>query len=143
MIVSYHFCIYNTELYYIVKFNLPVGVKIEIGGISMDKYQSGLLAVSLANLLIFIIYTLVNENKSSRWFKWYNQMDREEQKKYNPIIAVHRLKRVLLLIILVGSSGFLISLYIPLISILAFALIFVILLVSIGYLGPKGCKIEK
>jgi len=109
----------------------------------MEKYQSGLLAISLANLLIFIIYTLVNENKSSRWFKWYNQMDREEQKKYNPIIAVHKLKRVLFLIILIGISGFLISLYIPLISILAFALIFIILLVSIVYLGPKGCKIEK
>ncbi|WP_242951526.1 hypothetical protein [Clostridium botulinum] len=49
----------------------------------MDKFQSGLLAISSATLLIFIIYTLVNEKKSSKWFKWYNQMDSEEQKKYN------------------------------------------------------------
>ncbi len=61
----------------------------------MDKFQSGLLAISSATLLIFIIYTLVNEKKSSKWFKWYNQMDSEEQKKYNPIIAVHKLKRAL------------------------------------------------
>ncbi|MCC3870297.1 hypothetical protein [Terrisporobacter mayombei] len=109
----------------------------------MDKFQSGLLAISLANLLIFIIYILVNENKSSKWFKWYNQMDSEEQKKYNPIIAVHKLKRVLFLIVLVGISGLLISFYIPLISIVALALIFIILLVSIGHLGSRGCKIEK
>lgn len=109
----------------------------------MDKFQSGLLAISSANLLIFIIYTLVNENKSSKWFKWYNQMDSEEQKKYNPIIAVNKLKRVFFLIVLVGISGFLISFYIPAISIVSFALIFIIFLVSIGYLGPRGCKIKK
>ena len=109
----------------------------------MDKFQSGLLAISSATLLIFIIYTLVNEKESSKWFKWYNQMDSEEQKKYNPIIAVHKLKRVLFLIVLVGISGFLISFYIPSISIVAFVLIFIIFLVSIGYLGPRGCKIEK
>ncbi|CAM2793712.1 hypothetical protein HAHI6034_00315 [Hathewaya histolytica] len=109
----------------------------------MDKFQSGLLTISSVNLLIFIIYTLVNENKSSKWFKWYNQMDSEEQKKYNPIIAVHKLKRVLFLIVLVGISGFLISFYISSISIVTFALILIILLVSIRYLGPRGCKIEK
>ncbi|MEA4825452.1 MAG: hypothetical protein VB130_02280 [Clostridium sp.] len=109
----------------------------------MDKFQSGLLTISSAILLIFIIYTLVNENKSSKWFKWYNQMDSEEQKKYNPIIAVHKLKRVLFLIVLVGISGFLISFYISSISIVTFALILIMLLVSIRYLGPRGCKIEK
>lgn len=109
----------------------------------MDKFQSGLLTISSVNLLIFIIYTLANENKSSKWFKWYNQMDSEEQKKYNPIIAVHKLKRVLFLIVLVGISGFLISFYISSISIVTFALILIILLVSIRYLGPRGCKIEK
>ncbi|MCS4482171.1 hypothetical protein JQ038_05240 [Clostridium botulinum] len=50
----------------------------------MDKFQSGLLAISSATLLIFIIYTLVNEKKSSKWFKWYNQMDSEEQKNIIP-----------------------------------------------------------
>lgn len=109
----------------------------------MDKFQIGLLTISSATLLIFIIYTLVNEEKSSKWFKWYNQMDSEEQKKYNPIIAVHKLKRVLFLIVLVGVSGFLISFYISSISIVTFALIFIILLVSIRYLGPRGCKIKK
>ncbi|WP_142413914.1 hypothetical protein [Hathewaya massiliensis] len=109
----------------------------------MDKFQIGLLTISLATLLIFIIYTLVNEEKSSKWFKWYNQMDSEEQKKYNPIIAVHKLKRVLFLIVLVGVSGFFISFYISSISIVTFALIFIILLVSIRYLGSRGCKIKK
>ncbi|EJP6473708.1 hypothetical protein FDF31_09690 [Clostridium sporogenes] len=109
----------------------------------MDKFQSGLLAISSATLLIFIIYTLVNEKKSSKWFKWYNQMDSEEQKKYNPIIAVHKLKTVLFLVLLVAIYGFLMSLYLPCISIVAFVLIFIIFLVSIGYLGPRGCRIEK
>ena len=70
-------------------------------------------------------------------------MDSEEQKKYNSIIAVHKLKTVLFLIVLVGISGFLMSFYISSISIVTFVLIFIIFLVSIGYLGPRGCKSEK
>ncbi|WP_125152464.1 hypothetical protein [Clostridium rectalis] len=109
----------------------------------MDKFQRGLLAINAATLLIFIIYTLVNENKSSKWFKWYNQMDCDEQKKYNPIIAVHKLKRMLFIILLVGTSGLLISFYIPSSSIVAFILIFIIFFHSIGYLGPRRCKSDK
>lgn len=109
----------------------------------MDKFQRGLLIISLATLLIFIIFILVSEDKSCKWFKWYKQMDNEEQKKYDPIIAVNKLKKLLFLIILIGVSGFLISFYIPCISIVSFALIFIIFLFSMRYLGPRGCKIKK
>lgn len=51
---------------------------IVIGGAYMDKFQSGLLVISLATLLIFAIFILVSENKACKWFKWYNQMDSEE-----------------------------------------------------------------
>ena len=114
-----------------------------IGGIEMNKFQSSLLNVILATSMIYIFYSMVSDEKSSKWFKWYNQMNSEEQKRYDPKIYVHRLKKVLLLIVMVGAIGFLLSFLVSSISIITFILILIILLFSIMYTGPKGCKVQK
>lgn len=46
----------------------------------MNKFQSSLLNIILATLMIYIFYFMVSDEKSSKWFKWYNQMNSEEQK---------------------------------------------------------------
>ena len=109
----------------------------------MNKFQSSLLNVILATLMIYIFYFMVSDEKSSKWFKWYNQMNSEEQKRYDPKISVHRLKKVLLLIVMLGAIGFLLSFLVSSISIITFILILIILLFSIIYTGSKGCKIQK
>lgn len=109
----------------------------------MDKFQGSLLNITLATLMIYIFYFMVSDEKSSKWFKWYNQMNSEEQKGYDPKISVHRLKKVLLLIVMLGAIGFLLSFLVSYISIITFILILIILLFSIIYTGSKGCKVQK
>lgn len=128
----------------IIIYKNTVLFKLEfIGGIKMNKFQSSILNVILATLMIYIFYFMVSDEKSSKWFKWYNQMNSEEQKRYDPKISVHRLKKVLLLIVMVGAIGFLLSFLASSISIITFILILIILLFSIIYTGPKGCKVQR
>lgn len=106
----------------------------------MDKFQRGIVVITFATLAIYIFFSIVNVEKSSKWIKWYWQMDVEEQRKYDPRIAVCHLKKVLIIILAVGISGFLLSWFIkPVISIITFGVIMVILVFSIGYIGPKNC----
>ncbi|WP_097027132.1 hypothetical protein [Clostridium peptidivorans] len=106
----------------------------------MDKFQRGIVVITFASLAIYIVLLIVNVEKSSKWIKWYWQMDVEEQRKYDPRIAICRLKKVLVIMLAVGISGFLLSWFIkPVISIITFGVIMVILVFSIGYIGPKNC----
>ncbi|WP_315121993.1 hypothetical protein [uncultured Clostridium sp.] len=106
----------------------------------MDKFQRGIVAITVASLLIYIVFSIINVEKSSKWIKWYWQMDVEEQRKYDPRIAICRLKKVLVIMLSVGISGFLLSWFIkPVISIITFGVIMVILVFSIAYIGPKNC----
>ncbi|WP_032121160.1 hypothetical protein [Clostridium amazonitimonense] len=106
----------------------------------MDKFQKGIVVITFATLAIYIFLSIVNVEKSSKWVKWYWQMDVEEQRKYDPRIAIYRLKKVLVIMLLVGISGFLLSWFIkPVISIITFGVIMVILVFSVGYIGPKNC----
>lgn len=111
----------------------------------MDKFQRGIFVITFALLAIYIVLSIVNVEKSSKWIKWYWQMDVKEQRKYDPRIAICRLKKVLVIMLAVGISGFLLSWFIkPIISIIAFGVIMAILVFSIGYIGPKNCLlIEK
>ncbi|WP_253197492.1 hypothetical protein [Clostridium algidicarnis] len=50
----------------------------------MDKFQSGIIVITFATLGIYILLLIVDVERSSKWLKWYQQMDVEEQKKYDP-----------------------------------------------------------
>lgn len=110
----------------------------------MDKFQRGIVVIAFASLAIYVFISMVNIEKSSNWIKWYYQMNIEEQKKYDPKIAICRLKKVLVMISVVGIAGFLLSWFIkPAISIIAFVIIIAIFAFSISYIGPKNCLIVK
>lgn len=109
----------------------------------MDKFQSGIFSITFATFIIYIFLSIVNVEKSSKWLKWYWTMDVDEQRKYDPRIAVYRIKKVLTIMFAVGISGFLLSWFIqPIISIITFGAIIIILIFSVGYVGPKNCLIE-
>jgi small-conductance mechanosensitive channel len=106
----------------------------------MDKFQRGIVTITFAALIIYIFLSIVNVEKSSKWMKWYWKMDVEERRKYDPRISVYRLKKVLVIMLAVGISGFLLSWFIkPVISIITLGVIMAILIFSIGYIGPKNC----
>lgn len=106
----------------------------------MDKFQRGIVVITFAFLAIYIVFSIANVEKSSKWIKWYSQMDVEEQKKYDPRIAIYRLKKMLAIMSAVGICGFLLSWFIkPVISIVTFGVIMVMLVFTIGYIGAKNC----
>ncbi|WMM26106.1 hypothetical protein RBU61_05370 [Tissierella sp. MB52-C2] len=106
----------------------------------MDKFQRGIVIITFASLVIYAVLSIVNVEKSSKWIKWYLQMGVEEQRKYDPRIAIYCLKKVLVIMIAVGISGFSLSWFInPVISIITFGVIMVIFVFSIGYIGPNNC----
>lgn len=106
----------------------------------MDKFQSAIVAIAFASLAIYICLSIVNVEKSSKWIKWYWKMDVMEQRKYDPRIAICRLKKALVIIFAVGISGFLLSWFIkPVIAIVTLGVIMVILAFSISCIGPKNC----
>ncbi|MBU3107348.1 hypothetical protein [Clostridium gasigenes] len=108
----------------------------------MGKFQSGIIIITFASLAMYIFFSIVNVKKSSKWIKWYWQMDVEEQRKYDPRIAVCRLKKMLGIIVVVGIAGFLLSWFIKtIISIITFGVIMFILVFSVGYIGPKNCLV--
>lgn len=108
----------------------------------MDKFQSGILVITFATLAIYIFFSIVDVERSSKWLKWYHQMDVEEQRKYDPRIAICRLKKVLVTVSAVGIFGSLLSWFIkPMISIITFGVIMVIFAFSISYIGAKNCLI--
>jgi uncharacterized membrane protein (DUF485 family) len=111
----------------------------------MDKFQRGIVVITFALLAIYLVLSIVNVEKSCKWIKWYWQMDVEEQKKYDPRIAICRLKKLLVIMLAVGIFGLLLSWFIkPVISIITIGVIMVILAFSMGYIGPKNCLlIEK
>lgn len=106
----------------------------------MDKFQSGIVVITFAALAIYIVLSIVSVEKSSKWVKWYWQMDADEQRRYDPRISICRLKKVLVIMLVVGILGFLLSWFIkPVISIMTLAVIMVILVFSSSYIGPKNC----
>lgn len=114
--------------------------RLENVGGKMDKFQRGIVIITFASLVIYAVLSIVNVEKSSKWIKWYLQMGVEEQRKYDPRIAIYCLKKVLVIMIAVGISGFSLSWFInPVISIITFGVIMVIFVFSIGYIGPNNC----
>ncbi|GAA0720915.1 hypothetical protein GCM10008905_10690 [Clostridium malenominatum] len=110
----------------------------------MDKFQRGIVVITFASLAIYIVLSIVNVEKSSKWIKWYWQMDVDEQRKYDPRIAICRLKKMLVIMLAVGMCGFLFSWFIkPVISIITLGVIMVILVFSISYIGPKNCLLSE
>lgn len=111
----------------------------------MDKFQSGIVIVSFASLTVYTFLSLVSVEKSLKWIKWYWKMDEEEQKNYNPKIAMYRIRKVLITMFAVGITGFFLSSLInPIISIVTFVIIVAILVFSVGYTGAKQClKVEE
>ncbi|PPK43672.1 hypothetical protein [Clostridium algidicarnis] len=108
----------------------------------MDKFQSGILVITFATLAIYILLLIVDVERSSKWLKWYQQMDVEEQKKYDPRIAICHLKKVLITVSVVGIFGSLLSWFIkPVISIITFGVIMVMFGFSISYIGAKNCLV--
>ncbi len=110
----------------------------------MDKFQRGILLIASAAFTIYLFFSLVDVKKSSKWLKWYWQMNLEERRKYDPRIAIGRIKKILVMIFIIGIFGFLLSWFVkPVISIITFSIILVILVFSIGYTRPKNCLLEE
>jgi len=101
-------------------------------------YQIGLLQITLGFFIILIVFEIVNPKKSINWIKWYYFLNKEEKKKYNPKIALSRIKKTCFITCVIGVTGFVLSLIISkALAILAF-LIIILLLASIIYTGPKS-----
>jgi len=101
-------------------------------------YQIGLLQITLGFFIILIVLEVVNSEKSINWIKWYHSLNEEEKEKYNPKIALSRIKKTCFIGCVIGVTGFVLSLIISkALAILAF-LIIILLLASIIYTGPKS-----
>jgi len=59
----------------------------------MSIYQIGLLKITLGFFIILIVLEIVNPEKSINWIKWYYVLNKEEKEKYNPKIALSRIKK--------------------------------------------------
>lgn len=104
----------------------------------MSIYQIGLLQISLGLFIILIVLEIANPEKSINWIKWYYFLNKEEKEKYNPKIALSRIKKTCFITCVIGVIGFVLSLIISkVLAILAFLIIIVLLLASIIYTGPK------
>ena len=105
----------------------------------MSIYQIGLLQISLGLFIILIVFEIANPEKSINWIKWYYFLNKEEKEKYNPKIALLRIKKICFISCVIGVIGFVLSLIISkVLAILAFLIIIVLLLASIIYTGPKS-----
>ncbi len=125
-----------------MKINSYFPINHKLWGGEMDKFQSGIIVITFATLGIYILLLIVDVERSSKWLKWYQQMDVDEQKKYDPRIAICCLKKVLITVSVVGIFGSLLSWFIkPVISIITFGVIMVIFGFSISYIGAKNCLV--
>ncbi|MBU5228159.1 hypothetical protein KQI36_16120 [Clostridium senegalense] len=107
----------------------------------MSIYQIGLLQITLASFIIFIVFEISNPEKSVNWIKWYYYLNKEEKGKYNPKIALSRIKKTCFITCVIGVIGFVLSLIISKsLAILAFVIIIVIFAASIIYTGPKSSR---
>ena len=132
----------NVEELNMNEINSGFPINHKLWGGEMDKFQSGILVITFVTLAIYIFFSIVDVERSSKWLKWYHQMDVEEQKKYDPRIAICRLKKVLVTVSAVGIFGSLLSWFIkPMISIITFGVIMVIFGFSISYIGAKNCLV--
>ncbi|WP_346889870.1 DUF3784 domain-containing protein [Clostridium sp. UBA1056] len=105
----------------------------------MSIYQIGLLNITLGFFIILIVLEVVNPEKGINWIKWYHSLNEEEKEKYNPKIALSRIKKTCFIGCVIGVTGFVLSLIISrALAILAFLLIIVLLLASIIYTVPKS-----
>lgn len=113
----------------------------------MDIYQKGIKAIlniTIASSLIFIFLSLVKPNKSGNWIKWYSILSEKEKKKYDPVIILNRMKKMLLLISIVGAVGLVLSIFVNGKFIIPTGiLIFLFLIISIPYAGLKSGLIDK
>lgn len=110
----------------------------------MDKWQKGILDITIASFLIFVFLSLANPKKSVNWIKWYLLLQEKEKKNYNPEIALNNIKRILLLVGVIGIVGLILSIFInKLFAIPTFILILLVFIVFIKYTGPKISLIIK
>lgn len=109
----------------------------------MDDYQLVLLVISLATFITFLILSFIKEEKNGQWVSWYAKLTLREKKKYNPSIALSRMKKVLVITSLISMSGLILSLYIDeRISKATFLLLLIIFILQIQYTGPKSSLIK-
>lgn len=59
----------------------------------MSIQQIGLLQITIASFIILIVFKIADPEKSINWIKWYYFLSKEEKGKYNPRIAVSRIKK--------------------------------------------------
>lgn len=117
--------------------------KIKGGGF-MNLYQNGVFIITVVSSLLLIFLSLVKPNNSGKWVKAYSILPEKEKKKYNPVIVLNRMKKILLLITIIGAVGLVLSILInEKLIILTSILIFVLFTISIQYAGLKSGLIDK
>lgn len=104
----------------------------------MNIQQIGLLQITIASFIIFIILKIANPEKSINWIKWYYVLSKEEKGKYNPRIALSRIKKTCLITGVIGVIGFVLSLIISKAIAMISFLIIVLLAASIIYTGQRS-----
>lgn len=106
----------------------------------MTIYQKQILQLSIVCLGLLVFFSFFKEKRAAKWVMWYYQMDKKEQKRYNPMITIKRTRIILLLASLIGLVGFALSFYYRYSETIAFTIILIVFSVGIIFLGPKGCK---
>jgi len=104
----------------------------------------GMFYITTAVFTIYIFSLFIKPSKSGNWILWYNTIPQKEQKKYDPVILLNRIQRILLLISIVGAVGLVLSIFVnEFLKIPATILIFAILIISIPYTSLRHALIDK